>query len=77
MSLGCSFITPVLGPDGVWIGCLGDEAVLQAGMRRGSLVLTSGTSRVGWGVGRSGRHSPWITQKRLEPGQQGGTGSQV
>lgn len=24
MSLGCSFITPVLGPDGVWIGCLGD-----------------------------------------------------
>lgn len=78
MSLGYPLITPVPGPDGVWIGCSGDEAVLQAGMRRrGSLVLTSGTPRIGWGVERGGRHSPWITQKRLEPGQEGSTGSQV
>ena len=29
------------------------------------------------GVGRGRRHSPCITQKRLEPGQEGGTGSRV
>ena len=46
VSLGYPFITPVLGPD---------EAVLQAGMRKGgSLVLTSGTPRVGWGWGGVG-----------------------
>ena len=78
MSLGYPFITPVPGPDGVWIGCSGDEAVLQAGMRRrGPLVLTSGTPRAGWGMGMGARCSPWITRKRLEPRQEGGTGSQV